>query len=485
MKNHTFKILSDHKLLDVVISFLGLKESSFSFMSLNKLCLKQFLELFLFHKDGVVKGHSLDTSGRLLSVILDTGRYACVNFHTVTLNTQASRFVRSVNDMHSLRTPAFYGELNKLNAGMYTFWNSMPSSHDYGVLKYLRECADLNEILFPGMIAAMDLDVKYWNNDRIYGDFFVLFERPDGTILVSNDCKKVYLVLGLADSIAKCVYQATGRVAKKYNLHGVNAGTVVSLTLLNWQGKIVYDGLICASSEKPSIKLTKKAIKAYIQAVDKGKLITSISRTPLPLTEASKLKPAPSVKMLLKLKSSLDKLKAMSEMKGIGPTMWVFRRHGYTPRENPNNMISIISSGSGLVVDAFNTKALIPNIEEYIQLLMMGCQAVGSRRPPMIMIDAIEMVGPMKEILTGTGVIVEYYAPPSNEERAESDRTNPALKGVRDVKPGELRCHVCYEEEGVGGVKLMKCSRCQSVRYCSKEHQKLHWKEHKKYCYQA
>jgi hypothetical protein len=136
MKDHTFKILSDHKVLDVMISFLGFKESSLSFMSLNKFCLKQYLELFLFHRNGVVKGHSLDTSERLLSIILDTGRYACVHFHTVKLSTQASRFVRSINDMHSLRTGAFYGELIKLNAGMYTFWNSMPSSHDYGVLKY-------------------------------------------------------------------------------------------------------------------------------------------------------------------------------------------------------------------------------------------------------------------------------------------------------------------------------------------------------------
>lgn len=41
---------------------------------------------------------------------------------------------------------------------------------------------------------------------------------------------------------------------------------------------------------------------------------------------------------------------------------------------------------------------------------------------------------------------------------------------------GELCCYVCGSEEGVGGVKLMKCSRCLQVRYCSKEHQKEHWK---------
>lgn len=29
---------------------------------------------------------------------------------------------------------------------------------------------------------------------------------------------------------------------------------------------------------------------------------------------------------------------------------------------------------------------------------------------------------------------------------------------------------------------LKKCSRCNAVYYCSVEHQKLHWKEHKKLC---
>ena len=28
----------------------------------------------------------------------------------------------------------------------------------------------------------------------------------------------------------------------------------------------------------------------------------------------------------------------------------------------------------------------------------------------------------------------------------------------------------------------LKCSRCKEVRYCSKEHQKTHWKIHKKLC---
>jgi len=471
------------------MSFLGLKESSKSFMPLNKFCLEKYVAKFIVHKDGkVVKGAPLESSGRLLSCIIDAGRYACIEFHTVTLNAQADKLVNNVSDMNNLRTGGFHGELLKLNAGMYSYWNSMPSSHDYGVFKWLREFADMNERFQPGLIASIDKDVKYWNNDRVYGNFFVLFERPDGTIVVSNDCKKVYLVLGLADSLAKPILRSSGTVIKKYHLHSPKAATVVCLTLLNWQGKICYDGLIAASHEKPSIKLIKKAIKAYIQAVDKGKLITSISKTPLPSIDTSETKPAapPSVKMLEKLKPALNNIKSMSEVKGMGgdPTMWVFRRHGYTPRENPNNIISVISSGGGQIGTEFRAKALIPDLADYMELLILGCRSVGSRRPPMVLIDAITMVEPLKALLASTGIMVEYYPPPSDEEIAHSNRTNPHLKGVRDVAPGELRCHVCYKEESSGGAKLMKCSRCKSVSYCSQEHQKQHWKEHKKYCFQ-
>lgn len=40
----------------------------------------------------------------------------------------------------------------------------------------------------------------------------------------------------------------------------------------------------------------------------------------------------------------------------------------------------------------------------------------------------------------------------------------------------EKRCAVCGHE----GLKV--CSGCHAIRYCSKEHQKTHWKEHKNSC---
>lgn len=44
-------------------------------------------------------------------------------------------------------------------------------------------------------------------------------------------------------------------------------------------------------------------------------------------------------------------------------------------------------------------------------------------------------------------------------------------------------CAACGTLEGVAGVgKLKSCSKCHSVRYCSAECQKAHWRAHKPAC---
>ncbi|KAL7415377.1 hypothetical protein BDY24DRAFT_382716 [Mrakia frigida] len=56
----------------------------------------------------------------------------------------------------------------------------------------------------------------------------------------------------------------------------------------------------------------------------------------------------------------------------------------------------------------------------------------------------------------------------------------------------EFRASLCWwncEGRGLGkcrklkkGAEMMACGRCKAVRYCSPEHQKAHWKSHKKTC---
>ncbi|KAJ7596519.1 hypothetical protein C8J56DRAFT_773001 [Mycena floridula] len=44
-----------------------------------------------------------------------------------------------------------------------------------------------------------------------------------------------------------------------------------------------------------------------------------------------------------------------------------------------------------------------------------------------------------------------------------------------------LQCY-CGSREGLDGNILLRCSRCKVVSYCSPEHQKADWKNHKPRC---
>jgi len=47
-----------------------------------------------------------------------------------------------------------------------------------------------------------------------------------------------------------------------------------------------------------------------------------------------------------------------------------------------------------------------------------------------------------------------------------------------ESQPRTMKCGYC----GVESNKLKACSACKKVAYCSKEHQREHWKDHKKAC---
>nr|XP_057914189.1 egl nine homolog 1 isoform X2 [Doryrhamphus excisus] len=49
-----------------------------------------------------------------------------------------------------------------------------------------------------------------------------------------------------------------------------------------------------------------------------------------------------------------------------------------------------------------------------------------------------------------------------------------------DLERDRQYCELCGKMEN-----LLKCGRCRSSFYCSKEHQKQHWKEHKRICKEA
>ena len=77
----------------------------------------------------------------------------------------------------------------------------------------------------------------------------------------------------------------------------------------------------------------------------------------------------------------------------------------------------------------------------------------------------LEFTDLMKEV----NILVEFYPPPTVEELS--------LRNEIDIG-----CSVCYARNAPDGGRLLRCGRCKQVKYCSAEHQELHWKEHKEEC---
>ena len=70
------------------------------------------------------------------------------------------------------------------------------------------------------------------------------------------------------------------------------------------------------------------------------------------------------------------------------------------------------------------------------------------------------------------------FSVPFVEQSFEGNKmtTEPAVLG-------ETGCRLCGKgKSGDGGKNLLRCARCQAVRYCSVECQRADWKEHKKVC---
>jgi hypothetical protein len=60
------------------------------------------------------------------------------------------------------------------------------------------------------------------------------------------------------------------------------------------------------------------------------------------------------------------------------------------------------------------------------------------------------------------------------KESAISRNTFSRYKEEKEAH--DNKCHVCKKET------TLTCGRCMSIYYCSKEHQKEHWKIHRFYC---
>jgi len=183
-------------------------------------------------------------------------------------------------------------------------------------------------------------------------------------------------------------------------------------------------------------------------------------------------------------KSLFDVTSSANKPSGGGNVnaMWVFRRHGYTARENPNNLVTVMQGGNPLIV-YHQYSALVPTMYD---ILVLVDKAVGTGRgkPGAVAIDVEYAVEALHTLLHPAGLSVVYYPPPSAEEQAFNDMTNPYLSPAERKNSGPV-CAVCLSTSGESGGELLRCARCKNEYYCCKEHQKAHWKRHKLFCAQV
>ena len=132
---------------------------------------------------------------------------------------------------------------------------------------------------------------------------------------------------------------------------------------------------------------------------------------------------------------------------GGGPadlSMWVFRRYGYSEAQNPQHAFMVMAGPlpipacdgppippgvdpmmammmSGMSEDAIWHKGsgLVPTVDDILRALRSALKNPiwgGRGKPKFVAVDAKEIVGRLKEILTPAGIEAGYYPPPSNEE---------------------------------------------------------------------
>lgn len=267
------KLLDNDLIACEIIKVLGLRECLLSFSMINKIYLKKFMNNIIIHKM-IKNGILCEMSGRLLFEMINQLRIICYQSNNLQISNESQIFLKN-NDNHTFlmstsNSKKLQIDAMKMNAGIYTYWFGFPSTPNEGVFSDLCET-------------------------RVHGIFYVYMDRPDGTILISEDFMHVYLVQGITKSIGQMFLKKLNKeVEKKKNnttmkivpsyseleFHRPTVNVRMIATLLPWQGKIAYDGLGVIDSSKVTTdqRILIALKRAYINAVDKEKIIYSLKK---------------------------------------------------------------------------------------------------------------------------------------------------------------------------------------------------------------
>jgi hypothetical protein len=228
-----------------------------------------------------------------------------------------------------------------MNAYVYSCWDGSPGDCDSGVLNRLEESINIHPERMTELRGYLKKDIRFFKQDRVFGRFILLFDTPCGAVLVSENFQRVYVALGISESIGYAV-----GATEAYSQFSRPIGYFITTTLLPWDGMIVYDGLLNSSLSAVHKSHLRRAIEAFIDAIDTNTLIISLPRDPTFLdsnlsaatTTAPKID-TEALKILLGPK--IHAIASMSEFSQPG-SHWPFLRHGYTKEDNPKFIITVM-----------------------------------------------------------------------------------------------------------------------------------------------
>lgn len=420
-----------------------------------------------------------EADGRAFMMLMDMARF-CVNEIT-----QRHQF-ETLEDASKLRAER-PDQAGALTGQMYSYWFHAPAGP--GVYENLLRWTALQQPAVHASLLRRELglggrpgqasgpaqaahllavnECAHWPRQRVHGTFFLVKEAPSGAaLLVHAKTDAVYEVLGISTSLGDLL-RSNGR----------DLPASLTLTLLPYVGRIVYDGTLLGAPPPPR-DVEAELVAAVDAAVADGRVIKQLP-TPCeaPLlgkpvridglqakpelngtrgraTDFDEPKGRYAVKLaaggfLLLKPASLTEVDEEPPPEGAAvgepPTesqraavarlaaapacaakeheFWVLRRMGYTERDNAEHALVVLAGATPIPLSEqqplFLCEALEPTVDEILSALerAVGSPAwAGRGKPAMVATDALPIVERLKELLRPANITAGYYPPPSEEE---------------------------------------------------------------------
>eukprot|EP00040_Diaphanoeca_grandis_P023952 m.131002 g.131002 ORF g.131002 m.131002 type:complete len:509 (+) comp29515_c0_seq6:126-1652(+) len=328
------------------------------------------------------------------------------------------RIVGYTNDFEGfMHLPRSHPKLGVLNAIMYTLWHcGFEGIAGTGVYHLAQETFELNGETEDEKLKIKDAlkASKTWPLSRIFGKFFVHSVEDEGTIMVSENLKKVYLVLGMGDSVWSCCLPA-------------NPPVMIECTVLPWANKLVYDGICKVYPMKLPQNLLSQLDKVVKNAKEKNKVIKSLNlddRKYFKVEEEGQVADSACEEDDPELTEAEERQRELLTSVKKNTLSTIFRRMGYTKAENPNKLLTAMTvQPNGMMVQPgmIQMRGYEPTPKEILRYLENLINE-NSRNPQFSLskdmgIDGLAAFKRVKKVLGGTGIHCFYYPPPSAQEQ--------------------------------------------------------------------